>query len=383
MADLPLEEDALLEAAVDASGLSDFGDGSFREGLGVLVETYANGAGLDARGRKLAARRILQLLSTRLRVAENFRKHPQIRERPVPAPVFLTGLPRTGTSALFNLLGADPAARPLLLWEAFFPDLLEGHPADRPDPRHSAVRAGYARMAEKDPDFARIHQVSADTPEECVLLLAHAFRDVQMGIEVLVEPWASWFQAQDLRPAYVYYRELLQLLDFQRPGERWLLKTPAHLWALDVLVDLFPDAGIVMTHRDPREAVASYCSMLDTLLTSRGFAPLPDLGERTLEYLARSLERGLGQRARIGDDRFVDVDYAEFVRDPESAARGIYDRFGLPLATQTERALAAHVQANPQHRHGSHDYDLERYGLTPARVLDRLAAYVERFQPGA
>jgi hypothetical protein len=260
-----------------------------------------------------------------------------------------------------------------------FPDPAEGLAPGEPDPRYLAIKQHYERIREKDPDFTKIHFADADTPEECVLLLAHAFCDVQMGIEVIMEPWGSWFQQQDLRRPYAYYRDLLKLLDWQRPGERWLLKSPAHLWALDVLVELFPDVCLVFTHRNPLEAIGSACSLTHALLAVREDQDPRALGPEVLEYYARSLERGLAARERLDPRRFADVDYRALVADPLAAAKSIYAHFELPLGPEREARLAAHVRANPQGKHGAHAYDLETYGLTPARVRDRLAAYIERF----
>jgi hypothetical protein len=373
------DEAELLAEARAATGLDDFGDSAFREGLRVLLETYEKGARFTPKGRRRYRRRVVQLLATRLRVEEAWKRHPEVRARVIRRPMILTGLPRTGTSALFNLLAADPAARPLRLWEGMFPDPAEGLAPGAPDPRYLAIKQHYERVREKDPEFTKIHFADADTPEECVLLLAHAFCDVQMGIEVLMEPWGSWFQQQDLRRPYAYYRDLLKLLDWQRPGERWLLKSPAHLWALDVLAELFPDVCLVFTHRNPLEAIASACSLTAALMTVREGLDLQALGPEVLEYYARSLERGLAARERLDRRRFADVDYRALVADPLAAAKSIYAHFELPLGPELEARLAAHVRDNPQGKHGAHAYDLESYGLTPARVRERLAAYIERF----
>ncbi len=379
MAEPSFSEKEIVEEACRATGLSDFGDPAHREGLRVLLETYEKSAGFNEKGRKRFHRRLVQLLATRLRVEDAFRRHPEIRDREIRRPLYLTGLPRTGTSALFNLLGADPAARPLLLWEGTFPDPIELEPGQT-DPRYEAVKAYYERMNRENPDFTKIHYASADTPEECVLLLAHTFCDVQMGIEVLMEPYASWFQRQDLRPSYRYYRDLLKMLDWQRPGERWLLKSPAHLWALDVLVELFPDVCIVLTHRNPLASMASMCSMISMLMNDRTNIEATEIGPQVLEYYARSLERGLAARDAGDPARYLDVDYRQFVSDPLAVARQIYDHFELPMPDETERALRAHVEAHPQGKHGAHEYDLAQYGLTPDHVRERLAAYIERFE---
>ena len=378
-----LSEESLLAEARAQAGLSDFGDAGFRAGLRVLLETYEGAANLSPAGRKRTRRRLVQLLATRLRVEEAWKRHPEVRALPIRRPVYLTGLPRTGTSALFNLLGADPSHRPLLLWEGLFPDPLEGLPPGATDPRLEWLRKRNERDREKNPDFDKIHYVTADMPEECVLLLAHSFCDAQMGIEPLMEPYGSWFQRQDLRPAYRYYADLLRLLQWQRPGERWLLKSPAHLWALDVLVELFPDACILWTHRDPLQMLGSYCSMMAMLMAIRASFDPKQLGPAVLEYLARSLERGLAARDRLGARRFFDVDFRAFSADPLATLRRIYAHFELELGAETERRLAAHVEANPKGKHGAHDYSLEEYGLSAEAVRERLRFYSERFDVAA
>jgi hypothetical protein len=377
-----LSEASLLGEARAQAGLDDFGDERFREGLRVLLETYETTANLSPAGRKRTRRRLVQLLATRLRVEEAWKRHPEVRALEIRSPVYLTGLPRTGTSALFNLLAADPRHRPLLLWEGLFPDPLKGLPAGAPDPRREALRKLNERDRQKNPDFDKVHYVTVDMPEECVLLTAHTFCDAQMGIEPLMEPYASWFQRQDLRPAYRYYADLLRLLQWQRPGERWLLKSPAHLWALDVLVEMFPDACILWTHRDPLEMMGSYCSMMAMLMAIRASFDPKELGGAVLEYLARSLERGLAARDRLGAQRFLDVDYRAFVADPLGTVSGVYRHFGLELGPREEASFAAWAQAHPQGKHGAHRYSLEEYGLSANAVRDRLAFYLDRFDVG-
>ncbi len=381
---LDLSEESLIAAARESTGLTDFGDESFREGLRVLLETYQS-VGLRPGGRKVTRGRLIQLLCNRLRVEQAFRRHPEILEREIRSPVYMTGLPRTGSSALFNLLAIDPAARPLLLWEAMNPDPYEGEALQpgREDPRLEATRAYFERDRQRNPDFDKIHYRRADGPEECVLLTAHTFCDAQNGIEPLMSPFREWFEAQDLHPTYAYYRDLLKLLDWQRPGERWLLKSPAHLWALDILVEMFPDVCIIQTHRNPLQIIPSYCSMMAAIMTIRESLDPRELGPTVLEYLARSLERGLAARDSSAPERFLDVDYHRFVEQPMQTVERIYDYFGLELGSETADAMRAHISENPQHRHGSHRYSLAEYGLSAEAVCARLADYIERFDlPG-
>jgi len=380
MSDFEFSEERVLAAAREATGLSDFGDDGFREGLGVLLETYRETADFDEAGVKRNWRRVVSLLATRLRVQAAFSKHPEIREREIRQPMVLTGMPRSGTSALFNLLGADPVTRPLLLWETQFPDPYEGELAPgKNDPRRDAIEAHYARGREKNPEFSKMHDVRADGPEECVLLMAHDFCDVQMGIEPMMEPYQTWFRQQDFRRMYRYYADLLRMLDWQRPGERWLLKAPAHMWAIDVLIETFPDVSIVWSHRDPIECTASICSLTAMLMRARKDFNLKELGPIVMDFYASSLERGLAARDACDQARFIDVEFRDFIDDNLAVARRIYDHFSMPMPPEAEQALQAHVRDHPRNKHGKHEYDLAQYGLTREMAESRFAPYLTRF----
>ncbi len=378
MSDASFDPEALMKEAQSAAGLSDFGADDFREALAVLCETYDCNA-WDERGRQRNRGRVLGLLATRLRVQEALRKHPEIAERPVPKPMVLTGMPRSGTSALFNLLAVDPAARPLLLWEAQFPDPAEGLEPGAVDPRYLAIKSFCEEQHKTNPEFSKIHFVSADTPEECVLLHALSLGGVHHGVEILLEPYASWYRKQDLGPMYRYYRVLLQLLDWQRPGERWLLKAPAHMWAIDSLIELFPDVSIVWSHREPTVCIASMCSMTHALMQGLEIDK-KEVGPRVMDFYATSLELGLRVRDQCDPARFVDMKHDDFVEDPLGVAQRIYGQFGMPLDDEIRGALQAHTDANPKGKHGRHSYGLEEFGLDADRVRVRFADYISRFE---
>lgn len=373
-----MDEDELLEEARQATGLADFGDDHFRPGLRALVE-MAEKNPLTEKGLAQHRGRLVNLLSTRLRIQEAFRRHPEIRERPITKPMLLTGLPRSGTSALFNLLAADPSARPLYLWEGIFPDPNWELAPGEVDPRYRAMKAVTEQSRKKNPEFTKAHFADADTPEECVLLHAFALDGGQLGYELMLEPYASWFAEHDLRPLYRYYADLLRLLDWQRPGERWLLKTPSHLWALDVLVETFPDASLVWNHRDPAVCIASISSMLWMIVESRVEIASEDFGPLVLKHYADSMDRALDAREALDEARFIDVDYDALVSDNLAAARKIYDHFGMPFAGAASRAMAEYAAAHPKGQHGKHEYDLATYGLTRAQVRERFARYIDRF----
>jgi hypothetical protein len=376
---IAFDANEMLEEARTNAGLSNFGSDSFREPLEALVRTYdANHTTL--KGRKKAYRRVIGLLATRLRIEEALRVHPEIKQRPVRSPMVLTGMPRSGTSALFNLLGADPDARPLLLWETQFPDPVEGLEPGAKDPRHAAIEAYYEQSRETNPEFTKIHFASADTPEECVLLHAFTLNGVHHGTEVMLEPYASWYRDQDLGEMYSYYKILLQMLDWQRPGERWLLKAPAHMWAIDKLIDIFPDVSVVWSHRNPLACTASICSMTHLLMEDQVDMPKEVLGPIVMDFYATSLERGLAVRDQSDPARFIDVNHDDFVGDSLGTVGRIYEHFGLPIGDDAAASLKAHIEANPKGRHGKHEYNLDDWGLTADDVAKRFEPYVERFE---
>lgn len=376
-----LDEDELIATAVAETGLSDFGGDGFRSGLRALIETYETN-GFDERGRRRNRRRLLGLLTTRLQLEAWWKRHPEVLDRKLESPWVLTGLPRSGTSAVFNLLSEDPAFRSLRLWEAQFPFPPEGWTEEcrgEPDPRRDVIEAYYARGREKNPDFTQIHFASADTPEECVVIQVYALAGVQHGIEVMMEPYGSWFRSQRQHVVYEIERKILQLLDWQRPGEHWLLKSPAHMWGLDALIETFPDAGIVWCHRTPMEAIASMCSMIETLMKTRTDLEPTTLGPVVMDFHATALERGLAARDELESDRFVDLWHDDFVQDGLKAIARIYDHFGREISPATRAAMETRLRHDPRHAHGAHEYTLETYGLSAGDVRDRFAGYVERF----
>jgi hypothetical protein len=212
-----------------------------------------------------------------------------------------------------------------------------------------------------------------------VLIHAYSMNGVQMGVEVMLEPYASWYRSQDLAAMYAYYKDLLRLLDWQRPGERWLLKAPAHMWGIEALISEFPDVSIVWSHRDPLLCTASICSMTEALMARQVEMDKHALGEVVMDFYATSLERGLAARDRCDPQRFVDIRHDEFVDDPISVVERIYGHFGLPITAAARQSIEAHVKDNPEGRHGSHDYSLAEYGLEPAAVRARFAPYIDRF----
>jgi hypothetical protein len=368
-------EEMILEA-VGRTGFDDFGDLPYREGLETLLATYDRHV-KDPAGRQRCRERVVTLLATRLRCENAFRTIPEVAEQAIRAPIFVTGLPRSGTSALLNLLVKAPENRGVLQWEVHFPDPWPGSAPGDEDPRYRPLAEALERT--RDSEFAKMHFVDADTPEECVLLHAFTLGGVHLGFEIMLEPYRSWLLAQDLRPLYAYQKKLLQLLNWRNPGQQWMLKAPAHMWGIDAIMEVFPDARFIWCHRNPRAVVPSINSM-NRLVMQMYTGDCSDIdnahmGRSVMEWYALSLEKGLASRSQLPEELFLDCSQQEFVERPMALVDRICNTFGLPLADASRSILQSHVDANPKGKHGRHEYDLASYGLTREMIDRRFAFY--------
>ena len=364
----------LLEAVRNETGLDDFGPDDFLEPLEVLTETYRR-APLNHRGVQAKESHLLRQLTTRLQVADALRQDPAVVERTITAPIYVVGLARTGTTLLYELLALCPGTRTLLQWEGLRPAPVPVPPGLE-DPRLVAARrelAGFDRSP-----MAAIHYVGAELPAEDYLLLQPSLRIVA-GEEAVWEPYATWYQHADQRPAYRYLATLIRLLDAQRPADRWLMKSPAHLRNLDLLVSEFPDVRFVWTHRDPMAAIASLCSLFATAMAPIAPVDPAAIGAAATIGCCIQLERALEVRRRLGEDRFIDVHYDELVARPAQLAEQVATHLGLDLTPSTIGALHSHAADHPQHKHGTHRYNPADFALDEAEIRDRLSPYLDRF----
>jgi hypothetical protein len=378
-----LDADRLIATARRQSGLNDFGDEAFREPLGRLVESIEREARLTATGRLITRTRLLGVLHNRLRAQALFARHPAIRREPVAAPVFIVGLQRTGTTMLQRLLAADPGMRALASWEALNPAPMARRPWHRRDPRIDRAVLAEKGLRYLAPDFFAIHPVEAEAPEEEVILLDYTFLSTVAEATLHVPTFAAWLETQDQTPAYRYLEAMLQLLQWQVPGERWILKTPHHLEWIDTLLAVFPDARIIQTHRDPVTTLASFCSMI---AHGRGvFSDQLDpheIGAHWWRKTRRLVDRAMAARdgitSRGGGGAFLDVSYYDLMADPMTQVQRIYDFIGRPLDKAVRAGMEASRRTNRQHKHGEHRYRLEDFGLERDRVEAGFAAYRER-----
>ena len=365
-------------SATKITGLDDFGDDAYLDGLRVLLESYTSEAGLTPMGNSVVRASLRGALVARLLAEAAWRQFPDHADVPIERPIFVTGLSRTGTTALHRLLTADPAHQGLELWLTDVPQPRPPRETWDDDPVYRQIKAGYDRHRAENPDFSGLHYTSADTVEECWRLLRQSMKSVSDECLAYVPGYSTWLAGQDWTDAYDRHRRLLQLIGRNEPEKRWVLKNPSHLFALDELLAVYPDALVVQTHRPPSTTLASTCSLSYAATNGWSTAFTPEvIGRTQLDMWARGLAKFSASRARHDPARFCDVDYEDFVADPVGTVEGIYRHFGLPLS-DAARAEIRRVDAQSRSgaRKPSHQYALSDFGLTPAQVDARFADVV-------
>ena len=353
-------------SATRLTGLDDFGDDSYRDGMVALLSAYGKEASLTPAGSKMTRGLLRAALVSRLLSEAAWKQFPEHTGVPITRPVFLTGLPRTGTTALHRLLTCDPAHQGLELWLTEVPQPRPPRDTWESNPIFAALQAGYEQHHESDPEFMGMHYTGADQVEECWRLLVQSMTSVSFECLAHIPSYSRWLSGQDWTSAYRRHRRNLQLIGLTNRDRRWVLKNPSHLFALDALLAAYPDAVIIQTHRAPRVAIASVCSL--NARASDGWSELfrgKVLGRAQLELWSRGLRRFASDRSRHDPSRFIDVDYDAFVADPIGTMAYIYDRLDTPL-TPAARAAMTSLQAEP--RRPAHRYDLADFGLTAADV---------------
>ncbi|MEN3316548.1 MAG: hypothetical protein V7605_2782 [Acidimicrobiaceae bacterium] len=380
---------AVLEEAANRSGLWDWGSMEFTEPLRMFVESSRRTGNLNAVGRDVLHKVVIRHLRNRLALQAFVKVHPEVRVAPVRRPLFVTGLPRTGTTLLHNMMALDPANRVLRFWEALRPF---------PPDTGAEVRSEETLVAEAElwlerlyalaPYFRAIHASTATGPEECDALFQNCFASQHFDDMFRADDYSAWLADAPLTAEYAHYRLQLRALQLQalqlHAGEggdrRWVLKSPSHLGYLGALFETFPDATVVVCHRHPDEAVASYASLVMNVRQPYSDDVTPEeVGAHALRRCSAAMRHALAARDAVGEKAFIDVGYSALVDDPVGVVRDIYERTGRALGDDEEAPMRRWLDDNPRHRHGAHRYGLAQFGLTSEAVTEALAPYGDRF----
>jgi hypothetical protein len=372
-------EDIIAKAQA-ATGLTDMGDPNALTGLEMLVKASNEEAELSAAGAPRWEGSLVAYLANRLRIVDYLKQHPELLERPVTAPTFVFGLPRTGTTLTINLLNADPARRCLLRWEALNSAPPAAAGALHSDPRYVAEQQKLEAAIKYMPHIAAIHYEDADSPTECQYPMALSFCAQIFESSVHIPSYRDWFMKTSYLPAFRFHKQLLQLLQAENGGH-WTLKNPWHPLFLNDLTTVYPDAQLVMTHRDPVEVVGSACSLIRHVRPMfSDKVDLPGIAAQMIDTFDHMIARQNTYRDAHGNASIHDIRYPDLMRDPIGEMRKLYARFDEPYTAEAETAMKKLLAEAPQGKHGKHVYSLEEFGLTAAGIRAHFAEYCERYK---
>jgi hypothetical protein len=342
-----------------------------------LVESCQGEARLNLIGKIALNTDVLETLSARLKMERDRQLYPNISRQEIREPVFIVGLPRSGTSLLHRLLSADPEHRCPLMWEVRSPS-----PPTRANEKRRIQRATQSCNFFNwlVPTFRYVHAIGAEVPQECVSLMTPTFLSDQFDAMYYVPSYRAWFFRQNLRPAYEYHRRFLQQLQFRRTARRWILKAPTHMFAMPALLSVYPDALFVQTHRTPVDSMASVSSLV-TILRS-AFSDGVDsftVSREAIHYWSETMKKFLPERDRLANNRICDIQYDEIRREPIRAVRRIYEYFGWSLSHEAERRMRVLVASQAKRQSANHRYDLSQFGSSAGEVLSVFETYCQRF----
>lgn len=369
--------DDLHASATKLAGLDDFGvdDDNYREALGVLLDSYQRDAGLTALGSKMNRFFLRGALVARLFSESAWKQYPQHVDVAIERPIFVTGLPRTGTTILHRLLGADPVHQGLHLWLAEFPQPRPPRDTWESNPWYSMLDAQFTQHHQENPEYTGLHFMAAYELEECWQLLRQSLHSVSYETLSHLPTYSRWLSQQNWTPSYRRHRRNLQLIGLNEPEKRWVLKNPSHLFALDALLETYPDALVIQTHRPVETILASMCSLAQH--TAEGWSTTfvgAEIGADAMETWSRGLERFNTVRAKHNPAQFCDVDYRELIDDPLGTVAGVYRHFGMTLTDEARKAMEdSHAESQTGARAPKHKYSLADYGLTAEQVKERFA----------
>lgn len=378
-----LDADALIAEATALTGLDDFGaDRSFLTGYGKLVAAV-EAMSPSAQLRETAHGKIVGLLATRLRYVQDEKDHPEIIAQEVGEPLVVCGLPRTGTTITYDLLCLDPAARAPREWEWYIPWPAPEEATFDSDPRIAQVQSIYENWLAHAPQLADIQRMDCTQPGECNHGMMLHFASTNFPAELGVPDFSQWLQQTVPEGQYRTHKRMLQQFQWKGPKGRWTLKSPQHLFDLPGLLEAYPGAMLVWTHRDPVKTFSSLSSMISSFLAAVG-APQDDhaIGRSVLDTWSAAMARATEARSSRPDieGRILDLAHAEIVADPVAAVESIYARFELPLSDEHRLRIGTFLAGNPAaSRLGKHKHSPEQFGIDPDEVRERLAVYYERY----
>ena len=380
---VPFTAEALREAAEQKAGHGDYGSESYRAALEPLLYSIEHESALNALGRREMWDRIVGALANRLTVRGWEKANPELASAPVVAPVIILGLPRTGSSILHETLAAAPGLRTPLIWEVRDYSLVHQVQDARSDERIRKIDAEIERKKEVAPGYAAIHYEDALIPMECVALTILDLVSTQFSTIAWAPTYRRYLTSQDGRETYRWHQRAVRYLQARTPGKRWVLKAPMHSLYIEALLETYPDAKVVQTHRHPAKVIGSQVSLNDTL--RRAWSDAVDIKAQApldAAYTAEAIRRAVAYRVRRPQEaaRFHDVAFAHFMADQAGTLERIFKHCGMDFTDAARAATLGYLEDRPREKYGRHDYALEQFGLTPEALAPLFAEYLERYR---
>jgi len=365
-----------------AGGRKDFGEPQFLEGLERFVRSLRDDARLNMVGQHIAIKRSHQHLTNRLNYVGDRKQYPEIAQQKIVKPVFIIGLGRTGSTILHDILAQDPASRAPLTWEVTYASPPPQTATFETDPRIETCETSFGPVRAAIPQFKAMHPTGAQLSQECVVMMGDTMSTPLFHNQFRVPTYQDWVDTADRKHVYDFHKQQLQHLQSGHKLDRWVLKTGAHMWGLDHLLETYPDARIVFTHRDPVKSLTSYAS-LTALVREMGSDHVDkfEVAEDWNARLTAKLQSAIAIRAAKDYPQavFYDMKFSEFVRDQFAVVQQIYEAFGLPMSDEAAARMKWFIADNPQGKHGIHRYEAHEYGIDPAVVHAQFRPYMERF----
>ncbi|MDG2002494.1 MAG: sulfotransferase [Novosphingobium sp.] len=367
--------DAAVAQAIEATSLDDFGPAGWREGLERTLDGFARAPLSEAAWQDVQGKIVLDL-STRLRIEQWYKDHPEVEDETMAGPVLVCGLPRTGTTATLGMMATDPRYRFLRSWEGMspVPPPIAGEEED--DPRAVAARKMAVQM-----DQSR-HIFDPDGPQEDLSLLAPFNMHAYNGAYPMPSDYLDWWMNSEMASTYSYSHRVYKLLQSRRGPNLWLLKAPVHLFQLDAFVAEWPDTKFIWTHRAPDKVIPSVSSLQYGMNSERSVAGALEkssYGPAFLAFWREAMGRALAARERIGEERFIDVWNDDVVAKPIETFESIYDKLGFNFTPEMLAGLEDYNRRNARGAHGEHRYTAEEYGTSRGEIRAALSDYIERF----
>ncbi|MDT5355348.1 MAG: hypothetical protein QOJ56_3880 [Mycobacterium sp.] len=376
--------DELEDGARAATGLDNFGSPYYREGLERTVDALNNEADLNELGRVMQHATISNALIQRLKIVDTYRQHPEIVDEVIDGPVVVLGLPRTGTTALSQLVAADPQFRSLRTWESQAPTPPPEADTQHTDPRIAQAAEGIAMIDTMFPDFKTMYGGEPEAATECQDLMGMSFRTFHFDGVVRVPGYVEWLLQCDMRETYTFHKEVLKLLQWHCKPSLWHLRTPVHMFALDAFVEAYPNAKFLWSHRDPAKVLGSVCSLIAYIRSWSSDRKDPkELGAEQLAWWVEGTRRAMDFRTKFGDDRFVDVSFADLQTDAVDTLARSYEQLGLTFTDSARATVQEWADGHKPGQRGRHSYVMTDYGLTPELVREAFRDYLAIYDASA